>query len=125
MTDAAAAGASQVATDRIVDEIERTYQDWAVWVASETGRWWAARRRALTRAQQRASCTPYLYADDPMRSGCASPKRRPERRAGGGRSRRSRPAEAVPVVKARHPLAAGRPANVLRPRRAIEGAAWP
>jgi hypothetical protein len=37
---------------------------WGVWL-SDTEQWWAARRQALTAAQQAAGCVPYLQASDP------------------------------------------------------------
>jgi hypothetical protein len=35
---------------------------WGVWL-SDTGRWWATRRAALTAAELTAGCVPYLRAD--------------------------------------------------------------
>jgi hypothetical protein len=37
---------------------------WGIWL-SETGRWWAARRNALTAAEFSAGCVPFLRADGP------------------------------------------------------------
>lgn len=37
---------------------------WGVWL-SDTEQWWAARRKALTSAQQATGCVPYLQSDDP------------------------------------------------------------
>lgn len=38
--------------------------NWGIWL-SETGRWWAARRAAMTAAQLTAGCVPFLRADTP------------------------------------------------------------
>jgi hypothetical protein len=38
--------------------------NWGIWL-SQTGRWWAARRAALTSAQLIAGCVPFLRADTP------------------------------------------------------------
>ena len=35
---------------------------WGVWL-SDTGRWWATRRAALTAAELTAGCVPFLRAD--------------------------------------------------------------
>jgi hypothetical protein len=35
---------------------------WGVWL-SDTGRWWATRRTALTAAELAAGCVPFLRAD--------------------------------------------------------------
>jgi hypothetical protein len=35
---------------------------WGVWL-SDTGRWWATRRSALTAAELTAGCVPFLRAD--------------------------------------------------------------
>jgi hypothetical protein len=45
-------------------EIEEQFPDWGIW-QSDTGRWWASRRGALSAGQRRAGCVPYLRADDP------------------------------------------------------------
>jgi hypothetical protein len=37
---------------------------WGVWL-SDTGRWWAARRSALSSAELSAGCVPFLRADGP------------------------------------------------------------
>jgi hypothetical protein len=37
---------------------------WGVWL-SDTGRWWAARTRALTSDQLNAGCVPFIQADNP------------------------------------------------------------
>ena len=35
---------------------------WGIWL-SDTGRWWATRRAALTAAELAAGCVPYLRAE--------------------------------------------------------------
>jgi hypothetical protein len=35
---------------------------WGIWL-SDTGRWWATRRAALTAAELTAGCVPYLRAE--------------------------------------------------------------
>lgn len=48
----------------VADELETEFGDrWGVW-RSSTGRWWAARRDALSAAELGAGCTPFLRADD-------------------------------------------------------------
>jgi hypothetical protein len=37
---------------------------WSIWL-SDTGRWWAARRTALSGAELSAGCVPFLRADGP------------------------------------------------------------
>ncbi len=37
---------------------------WGIWL-SDTGRWWAARRAALTGPELSAGCVPFLRADTP------------------------------------------------------------
>ena len=37
---------------------------WGIWL-SDTGRWWAARRAALSAAESSAGCVPFLRADTP------------------------------------------------------------
>lgn len=37
---------------------------WGIWL-SDTGRWWAARRSALSSAELSAGCVPFLRADGP------------------------------------------------------------
>jgi hypothetical protein len=37
---------------------------WGVW-RSDTGRWWAARTRALTSDQLNVGCVPFIEADNP------------------------------------------------------------
>jgi hypothetical protein len=37
---------------------------WGIWL-SDTGRWWAARRSALSSAELSAGCVPFLRADEP------------------------------------------------------------
>jgi hypothetical protein len=37
---------------------------WGAWL-SDTGRWWAARTRALTSDQLNAGCVPFIEADNP------------------------------------------------------------
>ena len=37
---------------------------WGIWL-SDTGRWWAARRTALSSAELSAGCVPFLRADGP------------------------------------------------------------
>jgi hypothetical protein len=47
-----------------VAAIEADYERWRVWL-SDTGRWWAARKEALTADELSAGCVPFLQADDP------------------------------------------------------------
>ncbi len=43
--------------------LESAFGDrWGIWV-SDTGRWWASRRRALTATQAAAGCKPFIHAD--------------------------------------------------------------
>jgi hypothetical protein len=51
------------ADDKRVSEIEAEFPRWQVWI-SDTGRWWAALRPALTPGQTAAGCVPYLRAAD-------------------------------------------------------------
>ena len=44
--------------------IEADYERWRVWL-SDTGKWWAARREALTANELSAGGVPFLQADDP------------------------------------------------------------
>jgi hypothetical protein len=37
---------------------------WGIWL-SDTGRWWAARRAALSAAELAAGCVPFVRADSP------------------------------------------------------------
>jgi hypothetical protein len=37
---------------------------WGIWL-SDTGRWWAARRAALSAAELAAGCVPFVRADTP------------------------------------------------------------
>jgi hypothetical protein len=37
---------------------------WGIWL-SDTGRWWAARRAALSAAELAAGCVPFVRADRP------------------------------------------------------------
>lgn len=47
------------------DELEAAFgARWGIWV-SDTGRWWATRRAALTSAELAAGATPFLRAADP------------------------------------------------------------
>lgn len=47
------------------DVIEAAFgRRWAVWL-SDTGRWWAARTRALTNEEINAGCAPYIRAETP------------------------------------------------------------
>ena len=39
---------------------------WGIWL-SDTGRWWATRRAALTAAELTAGCVPYLRAETEAR----------------------------------------------------------
>jgi hypothetical protein len=39
---------------------------WGIWL-SDTGRWWATRRAALTAAELTAGCVPYLRAETESR----------------------------------------------------------
>lgn len=41
---------------------------WGIWL-STTGRWWAARRNALTSAELAAGCVPFVRADGPHQLG--------------------------------------------------------
>lgn len=43
--------------------IEADYVRWRVWL-SDTGKWWAARKEALTAAELSVRCVPFLQADD-------------------------------------------------------------
>jgi hypothetical protein len=48
-----------------METLEATFGGrWGIWL-SDTGRWWAARRSALSGAQLSAGCVPFLRADDP------------------------------------------------------------
>jgi hypothetical protein len=44
--------------------IEADYERWRVWL-SDTGKWWAARKEALTADELIVGCVPFLQADDP------------------------------------------------------------
>jgi hypothetical protein len=44
--------------------IETDYERWRVWL-SDTGKWWAARKEALTTDELSAGCVPFLQADNP------------------------------------------------------------
>ena len=44
--------------------IESDYRRWRVWL-SDTGKWWAARKDALTAGELNAGAVPFLQADDP------------------------------------------------------------
>jgi len=41
---------------------------WGIWL-SETGRWWAARRAALSAAELSAGCVPFLRAETAFQLG--------------------------------------------------------
>ena len=46
----------------ITAELESAFGDrWGIWV-SDTGRWWASRRQALTATQVGAGCKPFIHA---------------------------------------------------------------
>jgi hypothetical protein len=48
-----------------MEELEAAFGGrWGIWL-SETGRWWAARRSALSSAALSAGCVPFLRADGP------------------------------------------------------------
>jgi len=48
-----------------MEELETAFGGrWGIWL-SDTGRWWAARRYALTSAELSAGCVPFLRADGP------------------------------------------------------------
>jgi hypothetical protein len=44
--------------------IEADRERWRVWL-SDTGKWWAARKEALTAGELSVGCVPFLQADDP------------------------------------------------------------
>jgi hypothetical protein len=44
--------------------IESDYERWRVWL-SDTGKWWAARKDALTAGELSSGAVPFLQADDP------------------------------------------------------------
>jgi hypothetical protein len=51
------------ATDKaVVARLEAEHLDWGVWV-SDTGRWWASRRRQLNATEQAAGKALFLRAD--------------------------------------------------------------
>jgi hypothetical protein len=53
------------ATTATAEAIEARFGGrWGVWL-SDTGRWWAARTRALTSDQLNAGCVPFIQADNP------------------------------------------------------------
>ena len=43
--------------------IESDYKRWRVWL-SDSGKWWAARKGALTAGELSVGAVPYLQADD-------------------------------------------------------------
>jgi|HubBroStandDraft_6_1064221.scaffolds.fasta_scaffold901356_2 hypothetical protein len=44
------------------EALESAFGDrWGIWV-SDTGRWWASRRQALTATQTSAGCKPFIHA---------------------------------------------------------------
>ena len=48
-----------------MEKLEATFGGrWGLWL-SDTGRWWAARRSALSSAELAAGCVPFLRADGP------------------------------------------------------------
>ena len=48
-----------------MEELEAAFGGrWGIWL-SDTGRWWAARRSALSSAELAAGCVPFLRADGP------------------------------------------------------------
>jgi len=52
-------------SDSTATAIEDTFSGrFGIW-RSTTGRWWAARRHALTAAETSAGCQPFIHADDP------------------------------------------------------------
>jgi hypothetical protein len=56
----------QFASACTVETLDAAFgRDWGIWL-SKTGRWWAARRAALTAAQLTAGCVPFLRADSPV-----------------------------------------------------------
>jgi hypothetical protein len=53
------------ATRPAMEELEAAFGGrWGIWL-SDTGRWWAARRSALSSAELSAGCVPFLRADGP------------------------------------------------------------
>jgi hypothetical protein len=55
----------QSASTATMESLEATFGGrWGIWL-SDTGRWWAARRSALSAAELSAGCVPFLRADDP------------------------------------------------------------
>ena len=44
------------------DEIEQSHQGWRVWESAESGLWWAAVSRSLTRGEQARDAMPFLRA---------------------------------------------------------------
>ena len=48
-----------------MEELEAAFgARWGIWL-SDTGRWWAARRCALSSEELAAGCVPFLRADGP------------------------------------------------------------
>jgi hypothetical protein len=55
----------QFASPRALETLDAAFGgNWGIWL-SDTGRWWAARRAALTTAQLTAGCVPFLRANTP------------------------------------------------------------
>jgi hypothetical protein len=53
------------ASTSTMEKLEAAFDGrWGIWL-SDTGRWWAARRSALSSAELSAGCVPFLRADGP------------------------------------------------------------